>query len=117
MKIVNESEDPLAPGMHDEEVEAIHDEDAGSSLVEERRRRSPEVLEAPGVRDADPVVQRRDPKEVSALDPGRRGPSGDPEERGVRRREEADEGDRLGFHIEGEIALAALQRRLDDAPP
>jgi hypothetical protein len=117
VKIVDESEDPLDAGMHDEGVEAIHDEDAGSSLVEERRRGGPEVLEASGVHGAGPFVKGRHPEEVSALDPGRRGPGSDPEERRVRLRQEADDGDRVRFPIEGEIALAALQRRSDDTPP
>ncbi len=41
MKIVDESEDALDPGMHDKGVEAVHHEDAGSALIEERRRRRP----------------------------------------------------------------------------
>jgi hypothetical protein len=103
--------------MHDEGVEAVDHEDAGSALIEECRRRSPEVLEAPRVSGPDSVPEGGDPKEVSAIDHGRWTAGGNPEERGVRLREEANEGNRDLLHIEGEIALASLQRRFDDAPP
>ena len=117
MKVVDEPEDPLDARVHDQGVKAVHDEDARSSLVEERRRRGPEVLQPAWVRRADSVVERRDAKEVSTIDPGRTPPGSDPEEGSVQLGEEADEGGRDGFPLEREIALAALQRRSDDAPP
>jgi len=108
MKIVDEPEDPLDARMHDQGLEAVHDEDAGASLVKERRCRGPEVLQTPRVRRADPVVERRDAKEVSTIDLGRSAPGGDPEEGGMRLGEEADERGRDGLPLERKIALAAL---------
>src|SRR5205807_10125464 len=85
VKVVDEPEDALDPGMEDEGCEAIEHERTRAPLIEEGRGRGPNVFEPTRVHVPDPA-ERRHAEDVSAVDgrPGRI--RRHPKERGPRRR-------------------------------
>lgn len=117
VEVFDETKDTLDPGVDDQKSEAIDHEGSRAPFVQEGRRRGKDLPKTLRVHAAYHPGQRRHAHNLPAFWHGGHGAGGDPQERRPGLREDAEEGDRCVFRVEGEIAQAPPQRKTDDTPP
>ena len=115
VEVVNPPEHSLDPGVKEEGLQAIDDESPGTPLIKERRRGRPEILQATGIRRADPA-QPAHPEDLPSVGDPLRTARRDPQERGPDSLQEPEERGNILFGVEREIAQAPLQRWADASP-